>query len=118
MALRRHDAPHLAASKPYVLGDLTIDYGARRVSVAGTAVALTPNEYALLAELAVNAGRTVAYDQLLQRVWSPGRRGQRWLLREVVKRIRTKLGDDANNPAYIFTVPRTGYRLGLGEPDK
>ena len=112
-ALRRHDDPHMAASsRPYVLGDLTIDYAGRRVSLAGSAVTLTPNEYGLLAELAVNAGQTVAYDQLLQRVWSPGRRGQRWLLREVVKRIRGKLGDDADNPAYVFTVPRAGYRLG------
>ncbi|MCZ0938706.1 MAG: response regulator [Caldilineaceae bacterium] len=112
-ALRRRDQPHLAApSLAYVLGNLTIDYSQRRVSVAGSAVALTPNEYALLAELAANAGRTLAHDHLLQRVWSPGRRGQRWLLREVVRRLRSKLGDDADNPAYIFTVPRTGYRLG------
>ena len=99
-----------------MLGDLTIDYAARRVSLAGSVVTLTPNEYGLLAELAVQAGRTVAYDRLLQRVWSPGRRGQRWLLREVVKRVRAKLGDDADNPAYVFTVPRAGYRLGPAEP--
>ena len=112
-ALRRRDQPHLAApSASYVLGNLTIDYPQRRVSVAGSFVSLTPNEYALLAELAVNAGRTLTHDHLLQRVWSPGRRGQRWLLREVVRRLRDKLGDDANNPAYIFTAPGTGYRLG------
>ena len=115
-ALRRRDQPHLAApSAAYVLGSLTIDYTQRRVSVAGSAVELTPNEYALLAELAVNAGRTLTHDHLLQRVWSPGRRGQRWLLREVVRRLRGKLGDDANDPAYIFTVQGTGYRLGPEE---
>ena len=112
-ALRRHDQPHLVGpSAPYALGNLTIDFTARRVSVAGSAVALTPNEYGLLAELALNAGRTLAHDHLLQRVWSPGRRGQRWLLREVMRRLRSKLGDDADNPSYIFTVPRAGYRMG------
>ncbi|MXY94656.1 MAG: GAF domain-containing protein [Caldilineaceae bacterium SB0670_bin_27] len=112
-ALRRRDQPHLAAPSPsYVLGDLTIDYAQRRVSVAGSALTLTPNEYALLSELAMNAGKPLSHDHLLQRVWSPGRRGQRWLLRELVKRLRGKLGDDVNSPSYIFTVQGAGYRLG------
>ena len=112
-ALRRRDHPQLAArTAVYVLDALTIDYIQRRVSVSGAALTLTPTEYALLAELSLHAGRPLAHDELLQRVWSPGRRGQRWLLREVVRRLRAKLNDDADNPAYIFTVPRTGYRLG------
>lgn len=112
-ALRRRDHPQLAArSAVYVLDELTIDYIQRRVSVSGAELTLTPTEYALLAELSLHAGRALAHDDLLQRVWSPGRRGQRWLLREVVRRLRAKLNDDADNPAYIFTVPRTGYRLG------
>ncbi len=112
-ALRRRDHPQLAArTAVYVLDELTIDYIQRRVSVSGRELTLTPTEYALLAELSLHAGRPLAHDDLLQRVWSPGRRGQRWLLREVVRRLRAKLNDDADNPAYIFTVPRTGYRLG------
>ena len=116
-ALRRRDHPQLAArSAVYVLDELTIDYIQRRVSVSGAELPLTPTEYALLAELSLHAGRPLAHDDLLQRVWSPGRRGQRWLLREVVRRLRAKLNDDADNPAYIFTVPRTGYRLGPPRP--
>ena len=115
-ALRRQDDPHpIGSAEPYVLGGLTIDYAQQRVSVAGCDVELTPTEYAVLAELAAHAGRTLAHDHLLQRVWHPGRRGERWLLREVVKRLRGKLGDDADNPAYVFTVPRVGYRMGEGE---
>ena len=111
--LRRRDQPHLAAPSPsYVLGDLTINYAQRRVSMAGAALTLTPNEYALLSELAMNAGKPLSHDHLLQRVWSPGRRGQRWLLRELVRRLRGKLGDDVNSPSYIFTVQGAGYRLG------
>ena len=116
-ALRRRDHPQLAArSAVYVLDALTIDYIQRRVSVSGAELTLTPTEYALLSELSLHAGRALAHDELLQRVWSPGRRGQRWLLREVVRRLRAKLNDDADNPAYIFTVPRTGYRLGPPRP--
>ena len=34
--------------------------------------------------------------------------GQRWLLHELLRHLRSKLGDDANNPAYVSTVLRTG----------
>ncbi len=32
-----------------------------------------------------------------------------------VKSLRRNLGDDANNPIYILTVPRVGYRMAEGE---
>ena len=32
-----------------------------------------------------------------------------------VKNLRGKLGDDADNPAYIFNEPRVGYRMPKGE---
>ena len=114
-ALRRRAAPHPAEpSEPYSLGDLTIDYTGHRVAVAGRPVRLTPTEYELLFELSVHAGRVLTHDQLLQRVWGPERTGEPWLVREVAKRLRRKLGDDAGddagNPAYIPTEPRVGYR--------
>ena len=76
---------------------------------------LTPTEYELLFELSVHAGRVLTHDRLLQRVWGLERIGEPWLVREVVKRLRRKLGDDANSPAYIFTEPRVGYRMAEGE---
>ena len=33
------------------------------------------------------------------------------LVRAFVKKLRRKLGDDADSPAYIFTEPRVGYRM-------
>ena len=69
-ALRRQTDPYRIESlAPYVLGDLTIDYDERRVTVAGQPVELTATEYELLCELSVNGGRVVTYDQLLRRVW-------------------------------------------------
>ena len=58
--------------EPYVLGDLAIDYAHRHVTVADQKVRLTAIQYDLLAELAVNSGRMVTHEELLQRVW--GRR--------------------------------------------
>ncbi len=102
-------------SAPYAVAGLGIDYALRRVTAGGEPVELTATEYAVLYELAVHAPRTLTHTVLLQRVWGPERVGEKWLERNVVKLLRRKLGDDANNPRYIFTEPRVGYRMGKGE---
>ena len=38
-----------------------------------------------------------------------------WLVRDVVKRLRQKMGDTAKSSRYIITEPRVGYRLAMGE---
>ena len=115
-ALRRRAGGFLfMQSGAYELGDLVINYAERKVSVAGRKVTLTATEYALLFELAANAGLIMTHDQLLQRVWNEKHSGDAGLVRTVVKRLRQKLGDDAHNPKYIVTEPRVGYRMERGE---
>ena len=36
-------------------------------------------------------------------------------LRTHLRRLRSKLGEDASNPTYIFSESRLGYRMALGE---
>ena len=111
-ALRRRALPDVAdPTEPYQFGDLSIDYANRLIEVEGRQIELTPTEYGLLYELSVHAGQTLTHDQLLARVWGQGKKGQPWLVREVVKRLRRKLGDAATNPRYILTKPRAGYRM-------
>ena len=106
-------------SGPYVLGDLTIDYARRSGTLAGQPVNLTPTEYRLLAELSANAGRLLTYERLLDRVWEKRERdGGVQPIRTIVRRLRRKPGDDADNPTYIFTEPRVGYRMPEGETQK
>ncbi len=106
-ALRRRSAP-LAVFR---LGDLTISYEERQVSVAERPVKLTATEYGVLRELSVNAGRVLTNDTLLRRVWGHPEGGDHGLVRSFVKNLRRKIGDSASNPAYIFTEPRVGYRM-------
>ena len=94
-----------------MLGDLTINYDERKVSLAGRPVELTALEYDVLAQLAINHERPLTHDQLLHRVWGLGHTRDARLVRTVVTRLRRKLGDDASNPTYIFTQPRVGYRM-------
>ncbi len=111
-ALRKRLAPESGEpATPYAAAGLRIDYAERRVLVDAAPVDLTATEYAVLYELAVHAPRVLTHSVLLQRVWGPERVGEPWLVRDVVKRLRRKLGDAADNPTYIFTEPRVGYHL-------
>ena len=93
LALRRREMP--APSAPYVLGDLTIDYAERRVSLAGRAIEMTDIEYRTLAELACNAGRVLTYEHLLRRVWRLEGDTDLRSMRPVIRRLRRKLGENA-----------------------
>ena len=111
-ALRRRTGPaRMAPSEPYVRGDLTIDYAQRLVSVAGEPVRLTAIEYDFLRELSVHAGRVLTHQHLLQRVWGKTEPGAPRTIRTHLMRLRRKLGEDADNPRYIFAEPRVGYRM-------
>ena len=111
-ALRRRTGPaRMAPSEPYVRGDLTIDYAQRLVSVAGEPVRLTAIEYEFLRELSVHAGRVLTHQHLLQRVWGKTEPGTPRTIRTHLMRLRRKLGEDADNPKYIFAEPRVGYRM-------
>ena len=112
-ALRRREAP--GPTEPYVHGDLVLDFAQRRVTLAGSPVSLVAMEYRLLAELAANAGQVLTYEHLLDRVWSEKGAADVRPMRTIVSKLRRKLGDDADNPTYIFTEPRVGYRMPEGE---
>ena len=105
-ALRRWAVPD-----SFVLGELTIDHDRRRVMLAGRALELTVTEYNLLRVLALNAGRVATHDTLLRQVWGGRNHGDPKLVRAFIKKLRQKLGDDANAPAYIMTERGVGYRM-------
>ena len=100
-----------AQPAPFVLGELTINYEERRVTLSGRTVDLTVKEYELLRELSVNAGRVTTYETLLRRVWKRRETADLRVVRAFVKKLRQKLGDDASRPAYIITERQVGYRM-------
>lgn len=92
-------------------GDITIDIHHRRVTRADKEVHLTPKEFAVLAELAKNAGRVLTHAQLLKAVWGPARQDQVDYLRVAVRALRQKLERDPARPEMIINEPGVGYRL-------
>ena len=105
-ALRR-----IARPGPFELGTLAIHYDEHRVTVGGREVELTTTEYELLRVLSRNAGRVVTYDDLLGKVWSGREVGNVDTVRNFVKKLRAKLGEDARNPTWIFNLRGVGYRM-------
>ena len=115
-ALRQRAAPELAEpARPYVRGELSVDYALRRVTLAGNPVALTATEYRMLVELSANAGLPLTHQHLLQRVWGPDKGEDSGPVRNIVRRLRRKLGDDPDDPTYIFALPTVGYRMAEAE---
>jgi DNA-binding response OmpR family regulator len=92
-------------------GDLIVDPGAFRAEVGGRAVDLTAMEFRLLVELARNPGNVLTREILLDRVWGYDYLGDSRLVDMAIKRLRTKLGDEAQHPRFISTVRGVGYRF-------
>jgi two-component system KDP operon response regulator KdpE len=112
-ATLRRTRPAIAPeSAPTVLtiGDLTMDLAAQQVTRGGLAVHLTPTEFALLRELAVNRGKLLTHAHLLRRVWGHGYETETEYVRVYVRRLRAKLETDGGVPV-ILTQPRAGYRI-------
>jgi two-component system KDP operon response regulator KdpE len=100
-------------SEPIVrAGDLTVDLGRRVVLKAGEPLKLTPKEYHLLAELALNLDRTVTHRQLLRAVWGSERSDIQYL-RVYIGQLRQKLDAGSDGPALLISEPGVGYRLTM-----
>ena len=100
-----------AEPETFALGELTIDYGPRRVTLADRAIPLTATEFDLLRVLWLRAGNVVTTAVLLRRVWGQRSAGNAGRVRSAVKRLRRKLGDDVDKPVYIFNEHGVGYRM-------
>ena len=105
-ALRKHAGP-----QTFTLGDLAVDYEARRVTVGGRPVRLTATEFELLRILTLNAGRVSTYESLIRQLWNGPDPGDPDRVRTFVKQLRRKLGDDPKRPGYILNERGVGYRV-------
>lgn len=96
---------------PLVIGDVTIDLAARRVTRAGIEVRLTRKEYAVLAELARHPDRVLTHAAMLRAVWGEAHVDDVEYLRVTMRGLRLKLEDDPAAPVMFRNEPGIGYRL-------
>jgi DNA-binding response OmpR family regulator len=94
------------------VGELELDAGTMLLRIGSDVeVRLTRLETRLLQLLLAQAGRPVATDRLLQHVWGHKGGGDRQLLKQLVHRLRQRIGDASDTPRWIETLPGVGYRL-------
>ena len=109
-AVLRRSRPGVTAEL-LTIGPMTLDVGARQVTMDGQPVDLTGIEFDLLNALMRRAGRVVPRDSLLDEA---GRGDVSVGERTVdvhISHVRQKLGDDPKNPRWIKTVRGVGYVL-------
>ena len=90
-----------------VVGELEVDVRARRTSIGGEELQLTPKEFDLLALLAAEPGLVVDRERILREVWNTTWYGSSKTVDVHVAALRKKLGD----PTLIETVRGVGLRL-------
>ena len=96
---------------PQEFGELVIDPGAHRVTVAGEEVALTMREYELLRFLARHPGRAFTRNELMDSVWRYAFYTDTSTVTVHIRRLRAKIERDASAPRWIETVWGVGYRF-------
>jgi two-component system KDP operon response regulator KdpE len=110
--LRRTEAVSTIPAPPlFTCDDLEINFSERRITLAGSEVRLTPTEYNLIRELALNTNKVLTHNMLLGKVWGPEYGEEKEYLRVFVNRLRKKLEANPENPKYIITVPGVGYQF-------
>ncbi len=113
--LRRLDMPGPASRAPsFRAGELEVDFAQQEARLRGERLELTPTEYKLLYHLVRNAGHVLQHGTLLAKVWGREYVDEVDYLRVYIRRLRDKLGDDADEPRYIRTERGLGYRFIAG----
>jgi two-component system OmpR family response regulator len=92
------------------VGDLVVDPATHEVTRAGTPVALTAREFAVLEFLARNAGEAITRTRLLDHVWDENFMGSTNIVDVYVGYLRRKLEQPFDRPL-IRTIRGVGYAL-------
>ena len=106
--LKRGGSAEKNADEVVELGDLKVDFTARRVSVKGEEVDLSPKEYDLLFYMVRNRGIALTREKLISEVWGYDFFGDDRTLDTHIKLLRKQLGPCADR---ITTLRGVGYRF-------
>lgn len=94
----------------FFLGEFTLSLRDRSLNKSGQKTFLRPKAFEVLLMLIQNRGRIVTKGDLLDSVW-PDVEVTEASLSHTIHELRTFLGDSPDDPKYIQTIPRVGYRL-------
>ena len=110
--LKRAGGPEKQPDEVITLGDLTVDFTARRVFVQGKELDLSPKEYELLFYMVRNRGIALTREQLISDVWGYDFFGDSRTVDVHIKRLREKL-EKYSDDWQLKTVWGVGYKFEI-----
>jgi len=100
------------ATRTLKFGSFELDLRLRELRTGATRVRLQEQPFEILRLMLERPGDVVTREQLRHRLWPAGTYVDfEHSLNAAVKRLRASLGDDADNPRFVETLPRRGYRF-------
>ncbi len=115
-ALRRSTEYVEPTAQRVCIGDVELDPPSHRATARGKALELTRKEYDLLQLLMTQAGKVVARNDLIDKVWATDWVGDTRTLDVHIRWLREKIEKEPGKPRYIQTVRGVGYRFAT--PDE
>jgi DNA-binding winged helix-turn-helix (wHTH) protein len=95
------------------LDPFDIDTGCQTVSLNGVDLELTCKEFKLFSLLSTDINRVFSADEIIHHLWPEGYRANKSDLYQYMHLLRKKVEEDPDNPQWIKTVKRVGYRLNI-----
>lgn len=112
--LRRVTGASVYNLPSFSMGELSLDPSIRTLTVKESPPKhLTRLEFRLLYTLMIHHGQVLTNETLVEQVWGYSGRGDRDLVRGLIKRLRSKVEPEPSEPRYILTIPGVGYKLSI-----
>lgn len=114
--LRRAGSVPLFSLPTLSIAGLSLDPTSRTVQVTGhSPKRLTHLEFRLLYTLMIHAGQVLPTETIVEQVWGYDGRGDKELVRGLVRRLRAKTEPEPHQPRYILTISGVGYCFATDE---
>ena len=108
---RLHDNDNKLGKEEFIYKELAINYASCLVQIGGKKVTLSPTELKLLFFLSRNPGRVYSRNQILDHVWGDDTFITDRAVDVHIRRLRSQIEKDMENPHYILTVRGFGYKF-------
>ena len=114
--LRRAGGVPLFSLPTLSIAGLSLDPTTRTTQVTGQPPKrLTHLEFRLLYTMMIHSGQVLPTETIVEQVWGYEGRGDKELVRGLVRRLRAKIEPEPHEPQYILTAPGIGYSFASDE---
>lgn len=105
----RESRPAARPARQFELGGFRFDMARHQITVGGEPIALTPNEFSILTELASHHGDVMSKEELIEAVWGNEYNDGTINIAVYIRHIREKIEYNPARPIYLKTVWGIGY---------